>query len=535
MAASKAILLSLSLLLASGPLRGQESRYMVFFKDKVGTPYSLSQPTQFLSQKSIDRRSRQNISVSDLDLPVNPAYVNAIKSTGAKVKYSSRWFNGILMEATTAQRSLVAALPSVLSIEFVAPGKTAIGGRQQTKFKLEESLATGATQTQNSILGLEEMHADGFTGAGITIAVFDTGFPRVNINSAFSAVRLDGRIRDSYNFSFGQHNAFVGNDHGARVFSIIAGTLGVFTGGAVDADFLLYATEHDETEYRVEEYNWAFAAERADSAGADIISSSLGYTEFDDPAMDYDIDDLDGKTTVISKAANFAFQRGIVVVASAGNFGNDPWQYIGAPADVENVIAVGSIDGKYKQSSFSSIGPTADGRIKPDVMALGTGAASITPFGDVVYGNGTSFSCPLISSLVAGVWQRWPQLTAGEIVNLIRQSGSQYFSADNNFGYGVPTYRAVKNIMDRPSQAVDILVYPNPAIDDKIKIALQTTDGSMVSVTLYTALGQTIHQANYQAIWDLNPYIVDMSHFAPGVYFLKVSHETKIKTMRIVR
>ena len=536
MVISKRTLLSLFFFLFSGRLLGQESRYMVFFKDKNGTPYSVAQPLQFLSQKSVNRRTKQGITILPQDLPVNPGYVAEVKATGAKMKYATKWFNGILMEATTDQKDLVKALPNVFSIEYVAPGKTGTGGRVRSPAKSAIALTESSTKNQYTITGLDAMRIDGLTGANITIAVFDSGFPAVNSNLAFNHLIQDGRILDAYNFSYGNTNVFIGDDHGARVLSVMAANLpSDFTGGVVDASYLLYSTEFDATEFRVEEYNWAFAAERADSAGADIISSSLGYNTFDDITMDYTIGDLDGETTVISKAAMFASERGMVVVSAAGNLGNDSsWGLVAAPADVKNVIAVGSIDAQYNRSPSSSLGPTADNRVKPDAMAMGTSVAHVAPGGAISYGSGTSFSCPLITSLVAGVWQQWPDLKAIDMVNLIRQAGSKFFHPDNAFGYGVPTYQAIKHIMDYESQHVGITLYPVPIIKH-LSIEANPADGSRVSVVIQNSMGQVWHNVSYELSWGSIPFTMDLEELPSGVYWVSITKLNERKIFRVIK
>jgi hypothetical protein len=523
------------LFLALAIFTNAQDRYMVFFKDKAGSPYSLSNPEGFLSTKSINRRSKQAIDLISEDLPVNPSYKNAVAATGAKVMYATRWFNGVLVEATSAQRNSIAALASVSKVEFAAPGKTGTGGRISAHSKFEDASAGLASDAQNSMLGLGEMHSDGYKGEEITIAVFDTGFPGVNVNPAFQDIIQSGRIRDSYNFSYGHANAFMSHPHGARVFSIIAATLTDFRGGAYGANFLLYATEFDPTEYKVEEYNWLFAAERADSAGADIISSSLGYTDFDDPTMDYSTADLNGETAVISKAASKAVARGMMVVSSAGNYGNTAWQLISPPADAEHVLTVGSVDANLQRSSFSSLGPTADGRIKPDVVALGTANMYVDPGGALGSGNGTSYSCPLITSLVAGVWQQWPELTALQMVELIRKAGTQYFRPDNFLGYGVPTYRAFKNIKDFSTTTDGVYFYPNPVTTDELNMLLAPADGSDVDVTISNVMGEVIQAFTFEAIWDLNPAPINLKGLQPGLYLATVSFGNKKKSFRIIK
>jgi serine protease AprX len=520
----------------SAQLFGQEDRYMVFFKDKASTPFSTASPELFLSQKSIQRRSRQGLSVSEMDLPVDPAYVNQVKAIGAKIKYSSKWFNGTLIEGTPQQKDLIAAMPFVQSVEFVAPGKTGTGGRLATHSKFANTTSSNeVTQIQNSILGLDEMQNAGFTGEGVLIAVLDSGFPNVNTNPAFAHLISEQRIKDSYNFSYGHANAFTGHPHGAQVLSIIAAKLpSSFTGGAYDANFLLYATEYTPNEYRVEEFNWTFAAERADSVGADIITSSLGYGYFDDPSMDYTSQELNGETAVISQAANFAFERGIVVVNSVGNLDSPSWQEIAPPADSENILSVGSIDVGYKRSNGSAFGPTSDGRMKPDVMAVGVNSAYVSTAGTVSSGSGTSYACPMITSLVAGVYQSWPELSAKEMVDLIREAGSHYFNPTNDYGFGVPTFKAVQNIMDFIITDPGILAYPNPVVD-KLKIAMVPNDGHDVFLTLLDNLGNVVERFQYASNWNFNPFTLDMSSYSAGVYILKVSSKSTSSTKKIIK
>jgi serine protease AprX len=527
-----------SFFLLTAVLHGQESRYMVFYKDKAGTTFSIDEPLAFLSQKAIDRREKLGILYSEQDLPVSASYVSDVNNTGAIVKYSSRWFNASLIEATASELSAVQALSCVASVEYVAPGKTGTGGRIRANSKLEGAASTEVSQNQNTVLGIDAMHADGYTGAGITIAVLDTGFPAVNTNPAFSEIFSEGRIKDSYNFAYGIPNAYMGHPHGAHVFSILAGKLSSFTGGAYDANFLLYATEYDPTEYRVEEYNWLLAAERADSAGADIISSSVGYVDFDDASMDYSQSDLDGQTAVITRAANMAFDRGIVVIVSAGNSGSDPWQLISPPADGENIIGVGSVTANFSKSSFSSIGPTADGRIKPDVMAIGSGTYYVNTSGVTTTGIGTSLACPQIASLFAGVQQMQPELTPNELINLIKESGTLFVNPNNTLGYGIPSYRAIRNKMDYPEIGSRISIYPNPVSDNFLRVAVSPPGEYVVTIRLKNLVGQLVGETQYDHdtnSWHIEPWVLDMTNLAPGHYLVEVSTENMFKTFRLIK
>jgi serine protease AprX len=513
-----------------------EDRYMVFYKNKAGTAFSIEQPLQFLSQKAINRRINQNIAVTTQDFPPNAAYVSSVRATGAYVMYTSRWFNASLVEATAAEVTAIQGLNNIDRIEFVAPGKTGTGGRRADYSKFSTESQSPATYQQTSMLGLDAMRADGLEGQGMTIGIFDTGFPGVTSNAAFTTLIQEDRLKDQYNFAFGNSNVFSGHEHGARVFSILGGELANYNGAASKANYLLYATEYDATEYRVEEYYWAFAAERADSAGVDIISSSLGYTEFDDGAMDYNYSDMDGETAVITQAAQMAFERGIIVVSAAGNLGgsNDPWHFISAPADGADVLAIGAVDINRNRSGFSSFGPSSDGRVKPDIAALGTQTANISPSGTIQYGNGTSYACPLIAGFVACVWQAHPELTAIKMVDLIRKAGSQYFNPDFKLGYGIPTYQAIKNMFELPDGA-GILLYPNPIVNDRAKIAFAPTDGAAISYQVFSIMGQPIHLESYTANWHLNPFEINFSGLPSGVYLVKVKHGSDTKTFRVVK
>lgn len=522
------------ILLLSIAIRAQENRYMVFFKDKAGSTFSLDHPEEFVSTKSTQRRQKQNIAFTETDLPVNQTYLDALTNAGASVKYRTKWFNGALIEATSTELTTIQNLAFVKEVEYVAPGKVGSGGRMGSHAKWAGISEANATLQQLNVHGFEAMHNQNFTGEGILVAVLDTGFPNVSTNDAFAAITSENRILDAYNFWAGSANAYTGHAHGAQVFSILAATKNTFKGSAPGASFLLYATEFNQTEYRVEEYYWTFAAERADSVGADIISSSLGYTDFDDSSMDYTQDDLDGATAAISKAANWALERGILVVVSAGNLGNDAWQKITPPADVTGIMAVGAVDPNLNKALFSSIGPTADNRLKPEVVAIGAGTRFITPSGQESGGNGTSYACPIIAGLAACAWQRWPELSAPQLAQLIIKSSSQYFAPDNSIGFGIPSFREMEWLMDDENGEGWAIAFPNP-VRDFLKLNLARFEETGVSINITNPLGQIIHVSKFTYNQDNAPFAFDMRGLAPGLYHVSLRQASRYQSIKVVK
>ena len=294
----------------------QVNQYFVFFKDKANTPYSISSPAQFLSYRSIGRRQKQNIPVIEEDLPVNPGYVNGVKQTGATVFYASRWWNGVLVEGDAAAITSINSLSFVSHSILVAPGKKNVSGRvRSTRQKKNATSDMPVNQTQLQQIGLDEMHTQGYAGSGVRIAIFDSGFQGVNLSDPFLHLFNENRVKYTFNFVNNTISVYQRDDHGTEVLSVMAAsTTGVYTGGAYQAEYLLFITEDVSSEYRVEEFNWTIAAERADSAGVDVINTSLGYTDFDDPSMDYAKSDLNGETAIITRASRKAIEKGIVVV-----------------------------------------------------------------------------------------------------------------------------------------------------------------------------------------------------------------------------
>lgn len=525
------LLLRLLVLLAgfSVSTLAQTNRYMVFFADKAGTPHSLTQPGTFLSDKAMQRRAKAMVAVNDKDLPVVPAYVSQLRATGAKAFFTTRWMNGALVEATSTQLVAIQALPFVTSTEFVAPNHKLLGGRKG--WIGQASAVKATTDDQLNMLGLDSMHADGYRGEGVMIAVLDSGFPGVESISPFQSLRDDGRIKLTRDFISNSTDVYQFDDHGTNVLSIMAaGSVG-FQGGAPKADYLLFVTEDVLSEYRIEEYNWLFAAEQADSAGADIIQSSLGYNLFDDPSMDYTSTQLDGKTAVVTRAAKFAVDRGIVVVVSAGNEGSNPWQLVTPPADADGVVAVGAVTITGVKATFSSIGPAADGRIKPDVVALGAGVSVVTPTGTITTVNGTSAAAPLVTSLAAGLIQANPGTNPSTLVDNLLNSASRAPAPDNQYGFGIPNYLAVRNYTEHQETLV---VYPNP-----VTSTLWMTIGPSLKVDQIVILDmmgkEVVHVAQPEITWSNSTSSLDVSALGSGIYLVWIQAGGTRITYRFVK
>ena len=519
-------------------LLGQANRYIVFFKDKTNTPYSIGQPSQFLSVQSLNRRTKQQIDITPDDLPVDPVYVAQVKNTGARTYFTSRWMNCVLVEIGADSVSTVQSLPFVSSIELVAPGIKLLGGRVGKLKNTGSPAAMSSTMMQLQQLGMDEMQSQGFHGENISIAVFDGGFPGVDSAAPFQHLFQDGRVKLTFDFVGNTGYVYQYDEHGTEVLSVIGGRIpGSFSGGAFAANFYLFVTEDVSSEYRIEEYNWLFAAEKADSAGVDIISTSVGYNEFDDPSMNYSPADLDGKTAVVTRAAVQAMLKGMVVVCSAGNEGNQSWRYITAPADAKGILSCGAVTIEGVRVPFSSTGPTADGRIKPDVVALGSGNAVILPDGSISSRSGTSFASPLVASLAAGVWQanQHLNLTADEVYQAIVQSADQAHNPDNLRGYGLPNFVGVKNYLARSEMNDAITIYPNPVFNSALQVIMKEPTDETLTVTIYDRLGRILSETTIDATWQNNPFQINVEGMISGMYLLKVKSPSLVKTFRWIK
>lgn len=461
--------------------------YFIPFTDKKNTPYSVKHPEAFLSQRALERRKKMGIPITERDLPVSPDYIAQVANTGARVRYASKWLNGVVVACTDDQLTEIQKLTFVdlEGIDYLKPGETVdppglAKVRKQKQRSASASVESptpprhlaeyGQALAQNQLIGVPYLHMQGKMGRGVLIAIFDTGFHNVDEIDFFQHLFEENRIVATYDFVIGEESVYEDDSHGRMVLSCMAAYKpGEMIGSAPAASYALLRTEDVSSEYRLEEYNWLRAAEYADSLGADLINSSLGYSVFDDPNMNYSAEQLDGKTALITRAANMAAEVGMLVVNSAGNEGNSLWKYITTPADSPTTLAIGAIDAQGNIAYFSSKGANFIPNIKPDVVGLGY-RTSVVKNGFVGLSNGTSFSSPTVCGMIACLYEAYPQLTIDQLRTAVRLSGDRSSSPDHTYGYGIPHAQRAAEVIEKDilrSRNYDFpdggfRIYPNP-------------------------------------------------------------------------
>lgn len=487
-------------------------RYLVLFKDKNNSPFSVSRPEAFLSSKSIERRKKMNIALQVQDLPVNPSYLDQVKSTGATIIFPLKWINGALIQQKPGDLAKTLKLENIKGLYWNFPADSSANNQIKSNgvagIKLSNAEPDyGSSLTQLSQLGIDVMHAKGFHGENTLITLLDNGFLNADqvpyLQSIFTEKRVIGTLTTSPSLK----SVYVGGSHGTNVLSTIAGqSPGKLFGTAYLANFAMAQTEEDDSELIVEEANWLRGAEWADSLGTDVLSSSLGYSEFDNLKQNHTYADMNGRTTLVSKAAAWAAQKGIICTISAGNEGTSAWKYISAPADADSILAVGAVDRSGIKASFSSLGPSFDKRIKPDVSSMGLGTVVGTTTGTIATSNGTSFSSPLMAGFAAGMVQANPRNSSWQIMDAIRKSGNQAFKPDNLLGYGIPNFLKATTLLNpilgvEPIQNLSVFVYPNPVkIGEKINIDLP--EEMEMKLEIFNAQGTLLKTVNLKQIHE---------------------------------
>jgi len=502
--------------------------FEVTFKDK-GNNYSISNASEFLSTISIQKKHNRNVAIDILDIPVDTSYLHLLSNTGVHISKTSKWRNSVLASANdTNIFAQIRLLPFVKSAKYF----TAYSGNTlKTLSKNMESVEWysnpyGTSFNQLEMLNGHFLHEKGFNGEGMDIAIFDAGFPHIFTASVLLEQRH--QIKSTYDFVDNDSYVFEKDQHGAMVLSVLGSSDNFMTGAAPKANYHLFITEDATTETLLEEYNWLMAAEMADSIGVDVVNSSLGYTEFYDTSTNHTYADMDGKTTIVTKAANTLFRKGVLVVASAGNSALDTWHYISAPADGDSVLAVGAVDKNRKYANFSSTGFGGTNNVKPNVSAQGEQtiiAHNITGYG---IASGTSFSGPIVAGLSACYWQAFPKLENWQLKSEIEKFASQYNTPDSLLGYGLPDYMKMF-MMAKASDEYTygqtfIMSLRNNPFHNQIGIELYSSKTQNVTFELIDAQGKTICNEVKQVLQ--NQYLIfgleDLQNLSSGFYFLRV-------------
>lgn len=527
--------------------------YVVKFTDKNNSAYSLNHPEEFLSAKSIERRIKFNIGFDGYDLPVNESYVNEVQERcHCKIGHRSKWLNTVLLHSENAMElEVISRLPFVQDVQLLSAG---MANRNSISFdklhidELEESTSDysdgmyGKGINQIEMLNGHLLHELGYEGQGMDIAVLDAGFTGTEKLPVFEKLRNEGRIEMTRDFALGMgSDIYNWSTHGTSVLSIIASDLkNAMIGTAPKANFFLFRTENVLSETPQEEYNWAVAAELCDSLGIDILNTSLGYSQFDDTTQSYTYADMDGNTTIITRAANIAASKGMLVINSAGNEGDDDWHYITAPADGDSVLAIGATDSLRMHAFFSSYGPSYDGRIKPNVMAMGQMAAYAAQDSTIKRGNGTSFSGPVMTGAAACLWQAFPEKSSMEIFHTIEQSAHLYHNPNDAMGYGIPDFwRAFLSLQNETKSYGDfqVQVFPNPCIN-YLNIALNSNNATQITYEIYDAMGKkVVNDKAFLASGNVGVLRLDryIEHLTSGVYSLLIQLDESRSTIKFIK
>ena len=515
-------------------LQAQTYRYLILFKDKASNTYTLNKPEAFLSSKSLERRTKNRITITQQDLPVSETYINQVKATGARVLFPLKWINGALIAQKPSEIKKTLALTAVKGLYWNFPADSSQANQIQSG-----TLATNASPdygnsiTQITQLGIDQMHAKGITGKGTLITLLDDGFKNANSVYYLQNLFTDKRVIATLSTDPTSTSIYTTGGHGTNVLSTIAGyEFGKIIGTAFNASFALAQTEESYHELIVEEANWLRGAEWADSLGTDILSSSLGYSTFDNPQHNHAYSDLNGKSTLVSKAAAWAASKGIICTISAGNEGSNAWKFITAPADADSILTVGSVNALGSLSAFSSIGPSFDQRIKPDVVALG--GSTLVGFldGTVGISSGTSFSAPLVAGLAAGLTQAFPWHTAQQIRTAILKSGNQFSSPDMLRGFGIPNYDKASSLMElilgnEPTLSA-ISIFPNPISPGnplRIKMPADKAEVEMIN-----SAGEIVH--SFQL--DQSESSIYLGPFVSGKYYFRFTAESIVQTIPVL-
>lgn len=524
------LLILLFYFFASITLFAQTNSYIIYLANKQGTLGTLDNPTTYLSSRSIEKKALQHISLDSTDLPVSKNYIDLLKNEGAEIVYPSKWLNAVCIKATPSIYAAILALPWVKNS---AP-MYKVSGPPNTQTITNASQNINYATNYSDFLGITQMHDAGIKGSGILIAITDAGFPGVDTLTAFKHLWTNNQLVYSYDVADNESNVFNDDNHGTYMLSILAGDASNYKSIVPDANYVLLRTEVAATESKLEEYNWLRAAEIADSCGVDIISVSLSYTTYDNASDSYTYADMNGSTSIIARAADMAYEKGMLVVCSAGNDGAKTWKYIGTPADAHNVLAVGSVDANNTKSNFSSYGPSADGRIKPDICALGTGIYCIKPDGTLFVTGGTSLATPMIAGILAGIKQSYPTVSNDVLKSLLLQSCDNFSHPTNLKGYGVPYYPNTFAYTSVYSQDSKFLIAPNPYQSGKLILKVPESDDEYF-IEIFDNQGKLLFNQSIIALNNLIELNEFVKTFSQGIYFISIESINARETLKWVK
>jgi serine protease AprX len=546
--------LFLRFLLAGLPLWGwsqnSEFRFAVTFKDKGGSAcvFNSASPLTFLSLRSIDRKFGQSIVIDSLDFPVHKPYRNQVLTLSPQFKEAglSRWLNCQIISCTDSTLAAqIVQLPCVQSVACIYRGAPVLKKTGWPTFSSMPSISTsdldmhysglsnayGQSGVQNQMLATDFLHGSGFWGQGMLIAVMDGGFSGVSGMSSFSKAFSQGQMLGNWDFVEQDNEVYEDSQHGTFVLSCMAAWQpGEMVGTAPAASYVLFKTEHVSAETPMEEYYWVLGAELADSLGANILNASLGYTEYDSPFASYAYANLNGITAVASQGAKLAVQKGLLVVNSAGNSGNKPWKYVGVPADADKMFAVGAVQADRSYAAFSSQGPTADGRVKPDVCAMGRNSTVMNNAG-ISTANGTSFSAPIFAGALASFCSMHPSASPSEIRQAVLSSCHQYQQPDEKLGYGIPHFGRASYILNNKPIKNGVQIIPNPIQSGVLRLIVNAPQADTVTLLVRNASGMEVLRTNRTivqqgpAAMSLNLNTLDVS---AGVYWIQVAGSSGI-------
>ena len=520
--------------------------YWVQFADKEGSPYSIDNPEAYLSPRALQRRANLNIAIDEYDIPVNPQYLQAVADCGAEILNPSKWLNGVSVYVTNpAVIEAINALDCVTSVRNCPNDLKAQEQKERWLANEMKPVASnrstkgfyGGAENQVAQLNVNLLHDMGYDGTGVIIAVLDGGFEGTENTSCFDNMREEGRLLGTRDFVYGSNSVYTQSTHGTSCLS----TMGAYdpnnmVGTAYKASYYLIHTEDGSSENIIEEYNWVSGAEYADSLGVDVCSTSLGYITFDISQWNHPFEHYDGKTAPMSIGCEIAASRGMICMIAAGNEG-DGICTLGIPADAEHIVTVGAVNAAGVRADFSSVGPTYDGRIKPDVMAMGEGTYVASGYGSwfpYYNGNGTSFATPVLAGAVACLRQARPYSSVQEICDAIRACGNRADNPDNKYGYGIPDFSQALELLkvgELPSTANEIInVYPNPS-QGEVKLVLK--EGAKADVTICDFMGHQLYTYSFNGLnhTTLENYL---NTLGTGVYFIKAVSELGSQTVKLV-